>query len=145
MNDLEKMREFVKSFPGADVLSELTIDYTDEVPGVGGLFPSGLVEVRRRKFITGGAEVDNQLNFALYAKLEKAPGDDELSTINASWLMDFQTWIQEQSVRGLAPVFGDVPQAEKITAGNGEIYSASDEGWALYVIRIQVSFTKQFN
>ena len=59
--------------------------------------------------------------------------------------MDFQTWIQEQSVRGLAPVFGDVPQAEKITAGNGEIYSASDEGWALYVIRIQVSFTKQFN
>lgn len=141
---LETMREFVRSFPGADILSDLAIDYTDSVPGCGGLFPSGLVEVKRRKFITGGAEVDCQYNFALYAFLEKAPGDDAGAAVNAGWLMDFQEWVQEQSVTGKAPPFGDEPRSERIVAGNGELYSASDEGAALYVIRISVSFTKRY-
>lgn len=142
---LEKMRGFVAAYPGADVLSQLSIDWTDSVPNAGGLFPSGLVEVRRRRFITGGCEVDCQCNFALYAKLEKSPGDDAAATVNASWLMGFQEWVQEQSARGLAPAFGDRPSSERITAGNGELYSASDEGWALYAIRISVSFTKAYD
>ena len=141
---LEKMREFVESYPGADILSQLSIDFTDEVPNVGGLFPSGLVEVRRRTDITGTVRVDSQYNFALYAKFEKVPEDDAAGTANAAWLMDFQEWVQGQSATGLAPAFGDDPRSERIQAGNGELYSASDEGTALYVIRISVSFTKRY-
>lgn len=141
---LDKMREFVSAYPGADILSQLSIDWTDSIPNAGGLFPSGLVEVRRRRFITGGCEVDSQYNFALYAKFEKAPGDDEAATMNAGWLMDFQEWVQAQSAMGKAPVFGDCPRSEKIVAGNGELYSASDEGTALYAIRISATFTKAY-
>ena len=141
---LEKMREFVASYPGADILSQLSIDFTDEVPNAGGLFPSGLVEVRRRAFIDGTREGEDQYNFALYALFEKVPEDDATGTANAAWLMDFQEWVQGQSVMGLAPAFGDDPRSERIQAGNGELYSASDEGTALYVIRISVSFTKRY-
>lgn len=141
---LQKMREFVESYPGADILSQLSIDFTDKVPNAGGLFPSGLVEVRRRAFIDGTREVDSQYNFALYTLFEKVPEDDATGTANAAWLMAFQEWVQEQSILGLAPSFGDDPRSERIRAGNGEMYSASDEGTALYVIRISVSFTKRY-
>lgn len=141
---LQKMREFVESYPGADILSQLSIDFTDKVPNTGGLFPSGLVEVRRRSFIDGTREVDNQYNFALYTKFTKVPEDDFTGTANAAWLMEFQEWVQEQSVLGAAPAFGDDPRRERIFAGNGELYSASDEGTALYVIRISVNFTKRY-
>ena len=58
--------------------------------------------------------------------------------------MGFQEWVQGQSVLGLAPAFGDDPRSERVAAGNGELYGASDEGTALYVIRISVSFTKRY-
>lgn len=141
---LEKMREFVGRYPGADVLSQLDIDYTDEVPNAGGLFPSGLVEVRRRAFIDGTREVDSQYNFALYARFEKPAEGHDAAEANAAWLMGFQEWVQGQSVMGLAPAFGDDPRSERIQAGNGELYGASDEGTALYVIRISVKFTKRY-
>ena len=138
------MREFVGSYPDADVLSALDIDYTDAIPNTAGLFPSGLQEIRRRMDITGAGAVENQYNFALYARFPKPTEEDAQATMNASWVMDFQEWVQEQSMRGLAPTFGDYPRNERIVAGNGELYSASDEGTALYVIRISVSFTKTF-
>lgn len=40
---LEKMRAFVASYPDADILSTLQIDYTDQVPEMAGIFPQGLV------------------------------------------------------------------------------------------------------
>lgn len=141
---LEKMREFVAGYPGADILSQLDIDYTDEVANAGGLFPSGLVEVRRRAFIDGTREVVNQYNFALYARFEKPAEAHAAAAENAAWLMGFQEWVQGQSAMGLAPVFGDDPRSEQIAANNGELYSASDEGTALYVIRISVRFTKRY-
>ena len=58
--------------------------------------------------------------------------------------MDFQEWVQEQSVRGLAPIFGDDPQGEKITAQNGVLYSAEDEGLATYMVQLTVQFVKKF-
>ncbi|MCI8469361.1 MAG: hypothetical protein HFJ75_07765 [Eggerthellaceae bacterium] len=141
---LEAMREFVRAYPGADILSELAIDYTDSIPNCGGLFPSGLVEVARRRDILGNASVDCQYNFALYAAMEKAPGEDEAATYNASWLMGFQEWVQAQSMTGQAPSFGDDPRNESITAQNGALYSAEDGGTALYVIQISAKFTKNY-
>ncbi|WP_304598245.1 hypothetical protein [Adlercreutzia caecimuris] len=141
---LEKMREFVRGYPGADVLSELDIDWTDAVPGCAGLFPAGLVEVSRKRYIAGGCDVVCQYNFAIYARLAKPPGSDGEAAFNASWVMDFQEWVQAQSARGLAPAFGDDPRSERVQAGGGALYSAADEGSALYMIQISAQFTKRY-
>lgn len=141
---LDVMREFVKSYEDFDVLGELAIDYTSNVPNSAGLFPSGLVEVGRRRDVLGNVESDRQANFALYAVLEKSPGDDAGASYNAGWLMDFQEWVLEQSAKGLAPSFGDVPEKERIVAQNGQIYESDAEGWAMYAIQISASFTKRF-
>lgn len=141
---LETMREFIQSYPNADILDSLHIDYTDHVPNMGGLFPAGLVETARRRFILGDVEIDQQYNFALYTVLEKSPGEDTGATLNAEWLMGFQEWVQEQSALGLAPTFGDVPRKESMVAGNGTVYSADEEGWAVYAIQISASFTKVY-
>lgn len=140
MTDLEKMRAFVRTFPGAGELSRLDIDYTDKVPNSAGLFPAGLVEVRRRADLLGNVEVDDQYNFALYTTLEKY----EDAPDNAEWQMGFQAWVQEQSALRLAPTFGDYPLRERMTAQNGAIFSADPEGTAIYAIQISCTFTKRF-
>ena len=144
MTALEKITAFVRSYPGADILSEFRIDYTDQIPSNGSLYPSGLEEVSRKTDLMGNVTVTNQYNFGLYCVFEKAPGDDVGAEVNAGWVMDFQEWAQEQSVLGLAPAFGDVPRQEKITAQNGVLYEAEDEGTAMYVVQLSVQFIKQF-
>lgn len=144
MTALEKITEFVKSYPGADILREFQIDFTDQIPANGGLFPSGLVEVSRKTDLFGNVTVTNQYNFGLYYVFEKAPGDGVGAAVNAGWLMDFQEWVQEQSVSGLAPVFGDTPNREQIAAQNGVLYEAQDEGLATYMVQLSVQFIKIF-
>lgn len=141
---LEKMRDFVASSPGADALAGFAIDYADRIPDTAGLFPSGLVEVSRHCDMLGNRWTENQYNFALYTVLTKAPGEDAGATLNAEWCMAFQEWVQEQSVLGMAPTFGDEPMTERITAQNGAIYSADAEGVAVYAIQISVSFTRRY-
>ncbi len=144
MTALEKIRKFVRSYPGADIFRKFQVDYTDQVPFNGGIFPSGLVEVERRKDILGNVTVTNQYNFGLYYVFEKAPGDDIGAAENADWVMDFQEWVQKQSVIGAAPVFGDVPNREKITAQNGVLYDADEEGTAMYMVQLSVQFIIKF-
>lgn len=145
MTALEKIREFVSSYPNANILQRFTVDYTDRIPvNNGGIFPSGLVEISRKMNIVGDTTVTNQYNFGLYYVLEKAPKDDEGATINAEWVMDFQEWVQEQSIMGKAPIFGDVPSKEKITAQNGILYDANDEGLGIYMIQLAVTYQKIF-
>ena len=143
MTPLEKMREWLKTFPSFDILGSFQVDYTDRIPNVGSIAPEGLTEVSRRKDIMGNTTVVNQYNFGLYFNLMKAPGDDAGALINADWLMEFQEWIQEQSITGEAPVFGDVPNDEKITAQNGQLYQADGEGTAVYMIQLSVQFIKK--
>jgi hypothetical protein len=141
---LEKMRWLVARYPSADILESLSIDYTDQVPDMGGIFPQGLVEVARQADILGNVTVTNQLNFALYTVLTKAPEDDAGATYNAEWVFDFQQWVQEQSIARQAPTFGDVPHMEQIVAQNGEIYSADAEGVAIYAIQISAIYQKKY-
>ena len=137
---LEKMRGFIETFPGFNEIGQYDDDYTDKLPSAAGLFPSGLVEISRRTDLLGDVTVRNQLNFALYTRLEKY--DD--ATGNAEWQAAFQEWVQEQSALGLAPAFGDDPRGERITAQNGVLYSADEEGTALYAIQVSVTFTRIF-
>lgn len=143
-NALNKLKTWLMTCPfiGMDTMY---VDYTDRLPSNGGLFPSGLTEVARRRDILGKVfEVQNQLNFALYSVFEKAPGDNYGSTVNAEWVQDFQEWVQMQSISGLAPMFGDVPSEERITAQNGVLYDATDEGIGVYMVQITVSYIKRF-
>lgn len=144
MTALEKITGFIKSYPGADILRDFQVDYTDQIPANGGIFPSGLVEISRNTDLCGNVAVVNQYNFGLYYVFEKAPGDDAGAVVNAGWLMDFQEWVQARSVLGEAPVFGDDPRQEKITAQNGVLYSAEDEGLATYMVQVSVRFIKLF-
>ena len=141
---LEKVKEWIATFPSYSILSDFQVDYTDQVPSNGGIFPNGLVEVTRRKDILGNVTVTNQLNFGIYCVFEKAPNDNVGATINQEWIASFQDWVQEQSVKGLAPVFGDSPKTEVITAQNGELYDTTDEGWAMYMVQLTIQYVKNY-
>lgn len=144
MTALEKITAFVRGYPGADILRDFQVDFTDQIPANGGIFPSGLVEVSRKTDLMGNTTVTNQYNFGLYYVFEKAPGDTAGAAVNADWLMDFQEWAQARSVQGEAPVFGDLPRQERIMAQNGVLYDAGDEGLATYMVQLSVQFVKLF-
>lgn len=144
MTALEKITTFVRSYPGADILRDFQIDYTDQIPNNGGAFPSGLVEISRKTDLMGNVTVTNQYNFGLYYVFFKAPGDGAGAAVNADWIMDFQEWAQERSALGEAPVFGDRPGEERVTAQNGVMYAAESEGTATYMVQLSVQFVKYF-
>lgn len=144
MTDLEKIRNWLSGYPGAAPVQKLKVDYYSPDPDNGSIDPSGLVEISRTPDIMGGVTVENQYNFVLYFTLLKSPGDDTGATANADLLMDLQRWVQEQSLRGLAPVFGDDPDAETIKAQNGALYAANEEGVAIYTVQLSVNFIKYY-
>ena len=141
---LEKIRDWIAGYPDFDILSVFRVDYTDQIPANGGIFPSGLVENRRTADILGNVEVENQYNFGLYYVFPKAPGDDEGATVNADWIMGFQEWVQAQSIMGKAPTFGDDPKREQAKAQNGALYAADEEGTATYMVQLSFTFIKRF-
>lgn len=144
MTALEKVKKWLATYPKYDILGNFRVDHTDQIPSNGGIFPSGLVEVERRNDIMGNVTITNQYNFGLYYVFNKAPGDDVGATINADWIMGFQEWAQEQSATGQAPVFGDVPNVERITAQNGVLYESDEEGTATYMVQLTVQFIKKY-
>jgi hypothetical protein len=142
MSAIDKIRDWLAAFPDYHKLSGFKVDYTDKIPNNGGIFPSGLVEISRSADIMGNVTVENQYNFGLYYVFTKAPGDDAGAAVNADWVMDFQSWVQEQSIRRLAPTFGDDPDTERIQAQNGVLYAADEEGTATYMVQLSVNYTK---
>lgn len=142
MTDIERIREWLGTYSGYDILGNFRVDYTDQIPANGGIFPSGLVVVARKTDIFGAVTVKNQYNFGLYYVFTKA--DDDTAKFNADWIMDFQMWIQEQSATCKAPTFGDEPWNESIQAQNGVLYDADGEGLATYMVQLSVNFTKHY-
>ena len=144
MSALKKIREWLDTFPVNDQLASLQVDYVPAEPGSGSIAPSGLVEISRSEDILGNITVENQYNFGLYYVFAKSTEDDEGSTQNADWLMALQEWVQEQSITGAGPRFGDEPAAEQIQAQNGSIYGADEEGTAIYMVQLSVNFIKKY-
>ena len=110
MSELEQVITWLRTYEGHDILKDWHVDYTDQVPSCGAVFPQGLQEIERRTYITGAVCVTNQSNFGLYFTFAKSAGDDEGAKINVDWVNDFQHWVQEQSTHGLAPNFGDAEE-----------------------------------
>lgn len=140
MTDLEKVRQWVLTYPqwGAD--TRLYIDYTDAVPGNSGLFPAGLEEVARREDVLGNVTVQCRYRFSLH---RVAAGQEDREA-DAQWLMEFQKWVQQQSGAGLAPKFGDVPEKEWIRAEKGKLQEVSQVGTGTYAVTLTAEFIKNY-
>ena len=144
MTALEKVREWLKTYPGYKQLKALSVDATDPQPANGSVAPAGLVEISRRADVLGNVTVTNQLNFTLYFVFAKAPDDDEGAEENAQWMMDFQDWVQAQSMTGKAPAFGDNKRRESVKAQNGTLYGADTDGCAVYSVQLSAQDQKYF-
>lgn len=144
MTDLERVIEWLHSFGGHDILAEYQIDYTDQIPSKGAVFPQGLVEVERKENVLGDVTVQNQYNFGLYYVFEKAAGDTVAGRINAEYLMEFQRWVQEQSARKLVPNFGNTVTPATARAQNGVLYDAQDSGTATYMVVLSITFEQKY-
>ena len=142
MTALETVRDWIKTFPDFDILSAFRIDFTDQIPQNGGIFPNGLLEINRTEDILGNVTVQNQYNFGLYYVFEKSPGDDVGALVNADWIMDFQEWVQAQSALKKVPQFGD--KTLYAQAQNGTLYEADEEGTATYMVQLSIVFEKRF-
>lgn len=137
MNHLEMLRQWLLTYPNWGESGPLYVDYTDCVPGAG-LFPAGLEELSRQEDVLGNVTVKCRYHFALY----RVSAAQEDRAGEAQWLLGFQQWVQQQSVAGLAPQFGDVPGAERLRAQKGKLKEASQTGLATYVVTLIADFTK---
>ena len=140
MTDLEKVRQWVQTFPKWEEGNLLYIDYTGAVPGNAGLFPVGLEEVSRTEDVLGNVAVHCRYQFSLY----RVTTGQEDNTANAQWLMAFQDWVREQSVQRLAPAFGDEPSRERIRAEKGRLKDGSQTGTGVYAVQITAEFMKHY-
>lgn len=144
-SDLDRLRDWLATYPGYDILHNMLVDYIDEIPGAASLMPAGLVEISRTEDILGNVTTQNQYNFGLYLALEKSPGDDIASTYNAGWVLDFQRWVQAQSVTHVAPTFGNVDQhQEAIKAQNGALLDTDEKGVAVYIVQLSAEFKVKY-
>lgn len=144
MTALQKIREWITTFPGYDQLRDMQVDYTEPAPGNGGIMPGGLTEISRSTDIWGNVTATNQYSFSLYFVFAKAQDDDDGAEQNAQFIMDFQGWVQSQSAARLAPMFGDDFRREIIRAQNGTLVGTDEEGTALYCIQLTVEFIKYY-
>lgn len=144
MTDLAKIREWLQTFPQFNRLQGLKVDYYSTQLDNSSIAPSGLQEISRTEDILGNVEVKNQYNFSLEFVLTKSPGDDVGAKENADWLLQFQRWVQEQSICKLVPTFGDEPATETIKAQNGANTYADIEGNAVYTVLLSITFTKKY-
>ena len=140
MTDLEKVRQWVCSYPKWCEGEVLYIDHIDAVPGNSGLYPAGLEELSRHTDILGTVTVKCRYRFNLYRVATKQEDDPE----NAQWMMDFQQWVQQQCAAGLTPTFGDVPEQEWIRAEKGKLQDASQAGTGTYAVTLTAEFTKLY-
>lgn len=145
MSALQKIREWLATFPQIDRVTELKVDYYSTTPDeTSSIAPSGLQEISRTEDILGNVTVENQYNFNLEFVLTKSPGDDIGATENADWLLAFQEWVQQQSILRAVPVFGDEPARETVKAQNGANEYADLDGTGVYTVLLSVNFYKKY-
>lgn len=148
MTDLEKMREWIKTFVdrrGNSIPDIFQIDFTNEIPQNASLFPDGMMELSRSKDMGGNVTVSNTYNFGLYVILAKPADVDEISTNNAEMVMELQQWGQEQSIMQMAPKFGNIQEYnEVIKINNGKFFGDKENGAGVYMVPITVQFKKYY-
>lgn len=131
---LEKLISWLKTFPLWE--DTLTVDYNRGTIGSAGLYPGGVEEIERREDILGNVTVRNRAHF----DLTRVTTGQQDSYDNAAWLLAFQDWVQTQSRKGLAPVFGSEPAREVIRAKQGKLKTASQTGTGTYTVHLTADY-----
>ena len=139
MDVLERVRQWLSSFPQWEDGALLYIDYLQGVPGMASLCPGGLEVVSSRTDVLGRIQLNCRYQFALYRV-----GDPAGSGKDAAWLLDFQNWVLEQTALGLAPRFGDDPARETLFAEKAALKDASQPGSGVYTVKLTAKFVKIF-
>jgi hypothetical protein len=150
MTDLEKMREWLKTFPGTaekpNNPDNFTIDHIAESAFNAGLHSNGALEIAREEDIAGNVTLTLQYSFNYSVVLEKDPSADEIAAHNAEYILAFQNWVMEESLNGRAPKFGNIDMDDEIIrAQNGMFASIQSEGSGLYSAPITVRFRKYYS
>ena len=136
MTDLEKLQQWLLTYPGWK--DTLLVDFTEAEPGNSGLFPNGLEEISRREDVLGNLQIACRYRFMLYRRTAGRADN----TANAQWLLDFQNWVQQQSLAGLTPRFGDVPARERLQAQKGTRKEGAQVG--MYAVALIADFMKVY-
>ena len=139
MDILEKVRQWVMTFPQWEEGNLLYIDFMGAVPGSSGLYPGGLEVVSAKADVLGGVKMTCRYHFFLY-RVGNAEGEGR----DAAWLLAFQNWVLQQCALGAAPKFGDDPGAEKIFAEKGQLKDASCPGTGVYGVKLTAQFVRTF-
>ncbi len=139
---IKKMRDFILTCPFLLKFTDgILIDWHSQ--NKFGLIPTGQSIISREEDVTGNVIVHKQCNFSLYAR--NFTVDDVIRIETIGFLEEFSNWIEEQSVNGLAPQFGDNPKAEEITAQNGMLFELYEDGQrGCYQLQITVTFDKYY-
>lgn len=137
--DLEKVRQWVLGYPGAELLERIWVDYHPARPGNGQLAAEGVSEVSRVEDILGNVTVVVRYEFGVWFVLPR--GDDREAAQNAQWVLGFQEWVREQDLLGLAPKFG---QDQVVRAQEGRLERADVEGTAVYSVRLSFECRKEY-
>lgn len=137
MDALDKLRQWLPTFPKWEEGKLLYVDFTDGIPGNAGLFPKGEQVLSKREDVLGRVTLRCRYHFALY----RVTAGQEDQQENARWLMEFQEWVRRQDALGLAPKFGDLP-GEHIRAEKGQLNSRKQAGSGVYTVLLTADFTK---
>ena len=139
MDVLQKVKQWLLTYPGWED-AQLYVDYLEAAPSNSGLYPQGLEERSRRVDVLGNVKVSCRYRFALHRMTAGQLNGEE----NARWLLDFQQWVQQQSIAGLTPQFGDVAAYEQIRAEKGQLREASQVGTGTYQVILIADFIKLY-
>ncbi len=136
----ETLRTWLCTCPYLQNMDAPEIDFVGVTPGNTGLYPIGLEERGRQEDVLGNVTVQYIQKFLVYLVTCPNPGEVE----PGRQILEFQQWVGQQSARGLAPVFGDVPDGDKILAEKGKLVSVSKTGICKYQVQLTVQYVKKF-
>ena len=139
MEELEKLKTWLQTYPQWSGM--VAVDHTRAAPGHFGLYPKGMELRSLKKDVLGNVYARCRSRFDLY-RVTTGQADN---TDAAGWLMDFQAWVQEQTALGKAPVFGDVPDQERMSAQQGKLQRAAQAGTGTYVVTLTAEYTKIYD
>ena len=100
------------------------------------VLPKEMKEISHRADVLGNTLVGYRYYVNLFWEMD---GQGEVEK-NAACLLDFQNWVREQSVMGLAPRFGDVPAGERVWTEKGGLTAGGRI--ATYTVTLVAEFMK---
>lgn len=138
MDSLEQLRIWLSTCPYLS--GEIRFDTVGVTPGSMGLYSCGREETGRQEDVLGNVTTHCMHTFMLYMVCSPEPQTGK----TARQMIQVQDWVNQQSMEGNAPIFGDVPRQEKIWAERGKLHSVAKSGTWKYEMRLIVQFQKKF-